>query len=101
MAYAAGMNPETFWNATIRDVLMMIKGFNLRENEAWKRLRFSAYITYCTSTDVNKRVPIYQFLELNGDPSPEEIAQIESKQAAREEQELIAAYETAKAQGLI
>lgn len=97
MAKAAGMSSGEFWDSSLRGVFNSIEAYNIRENEAWQRTRLQAYIVYCSVTDENKRVPIYQFLELDGDPTPEEIAEQEKNQVDRD----VATYYQLKEQGLI
>jgi hypothetical protein len=79
-AYAAGMSPEGFWDSTIREVLLIIQGYRKRELAEWERTRFEAYIVYCSVTEKEKREPIYKFLELDSDPTEEELRELQEKQ---------------------
>lgn len=90
------MTPETFWSSSIVDVLEMVDGFYKRETEAWKRTRFQSYILYCSVTDENKRKSIYEFLELDSDPTPEELAEIEKREAETQIDDAVATYNAVK-----
>lgn len=67
-----------------------------RETEAWKRTRFQSYVLYCSVTDENKRKSIYQFLPLESDPTPEELAEMEKREAAAQIDEAVATYNAMK-----
>jgi hypothetical protein len=90
------MNPDSFWSSGIIDVFEIIEGFRQRENEAWQRARFQSYILYCSVTEEDKRKYIYEFLELESDPSPEEIAEIEKKKAEEQINEAVVIYNQVK-----
>lgn len=50
----------------------MIAGYEDRVNDQWQIARFTAYLTYCTVTDVKDRASIYDFMPLPGDPEKDE-----------------------------
>jgi hypothetical protein len=82
-----------FWDATIREVLLSIKAMRIRETVQWQMTRFSSYIVYCSVTDKDKRETMYQFLKLDGDPSPEEIEKLQNQQQEEEVSEKVRIYE--------
>ena len=90
------MNPDSFWSSSIIDVLEIIDGFRKRETEAWQRTRFQSYILYCSVTDESKRKSIYDFLELESDPTPEELAEIEKREAEIQIDDAVATYNAMK-----
>lgn len=90
------MSPDDYWSTPITDVFEIIEGFRKRETEAWQRARFQSYIIYCSVTDENKRKSIYDFMELDGDPTPEELAEIERREAETQIDEAVATYNAMK-----
>lgn len=52
--------------------MFIVKAYNDRENEAWKRERFTVYMIHCMITEPVKRLSIYEFMRLDGDPTEEE-----------------------------
>lgn len=95
------MNPDSFWSSSIVDVFEMIEGFQHRENESWQRTRFQSYIIYCSVTEESKRVSIYDFLELENDPTPEERQEMAKIEVTKQIDEAVAAYSQAKTLGII
>lgn len=58
----------------------MMQGYEERVNDEWKQSRFTAYITYCTVTDADKRKNIFDFHPLPGDPTKEELGQMAAQE---------------------
>ena len=63
--------------------LMKIDGLVKQRRERWEHTRLIAYNIYCSATDKN-RVSIYDYLPLNGDPTPAERKRAELKAQQRE-----------------
>lgn len=100
-AYAAGMTPESFWDSTVREVLLMIKAHDQRELNEYRRLRLLRYDTYCLNTKEGDRVAIYEFMKLPGDPTPEEIAEMNLDAESQRQNELQDVYNAYKQAGII
>lgn len=56
--------------------MLFIKGYEQRQNDQWKISRALQYTVYCCVTDECKRVSIYEYMPLPGDPTKEEIAEL-------------------------
>lgn len=82
MWIAAGRNIEDYDSATIADVLLTVDGYHLRISEEWQQTRMTNYMIYCALTPPKNRKSIYEWLPLDGDPSPEEL---KSEMDARKE----------------
>jgi hypothetical protein len=100
-ALTSGMGVEQFWDSSIVDVIYSITAYNRRETDAWQRTRFQSYIVYCSVTDEGKRKSIYEFLELENDPTQEEIDVMNLQNAQKEDEELKAFYEQARRDGVV
>lgn len=96
MAFRAGMTEDEFWDSTIKSVLLRLSAKQEESYEEWQRTRFESYVLYCTVTPSDKRVPIYKFLELEGDPSEEELRKIEQEAIEQRNNEVVELYEQMK-----
>lgn len=79
-AFRAHMNPEMFWEATLLEVMLMIRGYREREKEEWQRTRILAYMTYCANTKQDERKTVEQFMPLPGDEKSVEVSSEEELQ---------------------
>lgn len=52
---------------------MMMRAYEDRQIDEWKRIRSLEYTIYCALTEEGKRVSIYEYMPLAGDPSEEEV----------------------------
>lgn len=86
------MLPEGFWDSTVREVLLVIKGHNQRELNEYRRLRLQRYDTYCVNTKIEERVSIYEYMPLDHDPTDEEVEELKKMS----EEEMQKEYENAK-----
>lgn len=70
----------------------MIRAFDQRELMELRRLRMLRYDTYCIYTKEEKRVSIYEYQKIEGDPTPEELAEMEQEQQDERQREIEEVY---------
>lgn len=90
------MNPDSFWNATVREAILMVRGYDERELAEYRRIRLLRYDQYCLNTKESDRVSMEEWMPLDGDPTPEEMEEIKQEMDRQKEAEYynaIAYYE--------
>lgn len=70
------MSPESFWGSTLREVVLMIQAYDEKELAELRRIRLIRYDTYCVNTEESKRVSIYEWMPLEGDPTQEDLIEM-------------------------
>lgn len=66
-ASMAGIQPDSFWRLTYRDLSNWLEGYEKRNNDEWRRTRLNAWITYAANTDSKDRKELTEWLPLPGD----------------------------------
>lgn len=84
----AGFKPKGFWNSTIPEIISMIEGYRKRLYHEYSISRDIRYAIYCVVTDPNRRVDIWEWQPLEGDPSKEEIEKMKLREQIKIENDL-------------
>ena len=69
----------------------MIDGYTNREVQEWRRIREINYLHYCLNTKEGDRKSKYEYMQLKGDPTEEELAEMKKQE---EEEDVKRYYET-------
>lgn len=75
------------WRCTLGEIFSAIKGYEKRLYQYWNATRFLSYTMYSLVTDQSKRESVYDFMPLEGDPTPEErrFLELQEEQRAKEQ----------------
>lgn len=83
------MTPDQYYGYTFEEIVSAVQAHRENVTEGWRQTRLIGYLMYCANTDGKKRrVSIYEFLPLHGDPTEEEIKQMEEERIKNEIQEI-------------
>ena len=96
----AGLKPSELWCCTIPEIISMISGYQKRLYHEYSISRDIRYSIYCVVTDPNRRVEIYDWQPLEGDPSKEEREKIKVRQQLIEQEQFLNDVAYYKSQGI-
>lgn len=96
----AGFKPKGFWNSTIPEIISMIEGYRKRLYHEYSISRDIRYAIYCVVTDPNRRVDIWDWQPLEGDPSKEEIEKMKLREQIKTENDYLEMKRFYEAQGI-
>lgn len=85
----AGLKPFEVWRCTLGEIFSTINGYEKRLYQYWNATRFLSYTMYQLVTKPADRENIYDYMPLEGDPTPEERKFMELQEQKRAEEQAL------------